>query len=152
MIFPNNIVDLTLFCVTQLDDCVLCKIYSTNNRKSSEQDEDHPEVVSDINSTTQLPQVLNTEIISPGLSLQGREAIMNDLCKLEKEQLKEQNPPGFRFDPTDRELVKYYLKPRVLNKPLPELSFMEVDLYTQNPNTLAGSYSLNIPFFILVFC
>nr|POE66314.1 nac transcription factor 32 [Quercus suber] len=121
----------------KLDDCVLCKIYSTNNRKSSEQDEDHPEVVSDINPTTQLPQVLNTEIISSGLSLQGREAIMNDLCKLEEEQLKEQNPPGFRFDPTDRELVKYYLKPRVLNKPLPELSFMEVDLYNQNPDTLA---------------
>nr|POF10818.1 nac transcription factor 32 [Quercus suber] len=121
----------------KLDDCVLCKIYSTNNRKSSEQDEDHPEVVSDINPTTQLPQVPNIEIISPGLSLQGREAIMNDLCKLEEEQLKEQNPPGFRFDPTDRELVKYYLKPRVLNKPLPELSFMEVDLYNQNPDTLA---------------
>ncbi|KAK9999994.1 hypothetical protein SO802_019597 [Lithocarpus litseifolius] len=62
---------------------------------------------------------------------------MNDLCKLEEEQLKEQNPPGFRFDPTDRELVKYYLKPGVLNKPLPELSFMEVDLYNQNPDTLA---------------
>ena len=69
MIFPNIIVDLTLFCVTQLDDCVLCKIYNTDNRKSSEQDEDHPEVVSDINTTTQLldidptmqlPQVLNT--------------------------------------------------------------------------------------------
>ena len=127
MIFPNIIVDLTLFCVTQLDDCVLCKIYNTDNRKSSEQDEDHPEVVSDINTTTQLPdidptmqlpQVLNIEIISPGLSLQGREAIMNDLCKLEEEQLKEQNPPGIRFDPADRELVKYYLKLRVLNKPL----------------------------------
>ena len=161
MIFPNNIVDLTLFCVTQLDDCVLCKIYSTNNRKSSEQNEDHLEVVSDINPTTQLPdidpttqlpQVLNTDIISLGLSLQGREAIINDLCKLEEEQLKEQNPPGFRFDPTDRELVKYYLKPRVLNKPLPELSFMEVDLYNQNPDTFAGSYSLKIPFFFLVFC
>ena len=69
MIFPNIIVDLTLFCVTQLDDCVLYKIYNTDNRKSSEQDEDHPEVVSDINTTTQLldidptmqlPQVLNT--------------------------------------------------------------------------------------------
>ena len=137
---------------TQLDDCVLCKIYSTNNRKSSEQNEDHPEVVSDINPTTQLPQVLNTDIISLGLSLQGREAIINDLCKLEEGQLKEQNPPGFRFDPTDRELVKYYLKPRVLNKPLPELSFMEVDLYNQNPDTFAGSYSLKIPFFFLVFC
>ena len=69
VIFPNIIVDLTLFCVTQLDDCVLYKIYNTDNRKSSEQDEDHPEVVSDINTTTQLldidptmqlPQVLNT--------------------------------------------------------------------------------------------
>ena len=77
---------------------------------------------------------------------------MNDLCKLEEERLKEQNPQGFRFDPTDRELVKYYLKPRVLNKPLPELSFMEVDLYNQNPDTLAGSYSLKIPFLFLVFC
>ena len=130
----------------------MCKIYNTNNRKSSEQDEDHLEVVSDINSTTQLPQVLNTEIISPGLSLQGRETIMNDLCKLKEEQLKEKNPPGFRFDPTNRELVKYYLKLRVLNKPQPELSFMEVDLYNQNPDTFAGSYSLKIPFFFLVFC
>ena len=139
----------------------MCKIYSTNNRKSSEQNEDHPEVVSDINPTTQLPdidpttqlpQALNTEIISSGLSLQGRDAIMNDLCKLKEEQLKEKNPPGFRFNPTDRELVKYYLKPRVLNKPRPKLSFMEVDLYNQNPYTLVDFYSLNIPFFFLVFC
>ena len=149
------------FCVNQLDDCVLCKIYNTNNRKSSEQDEDHSIVVSDINPTTQLPnidptkqmpQALKTEIISPGLSLQGRETIMNDLRKLKEEQLKEKNPPGFRFNPTDRELVKYYLKPRVLNKPRPKLSFMEVDLYNQNPYTLVGFYSLNIPFFFLVFC
>ena len=92
----------------------------------------------DIDPTTQLPQALNTEIISPGLSLQGRDAIMNDLCKLKEEQLKEHNPLGFCFDPTDKELVKYYLKSRVLNKPLPKLSFMEVDLYNQNLDTLAG--------------
>ncbi|KAK4608435.1 hypothetical protein RGQ29_002013 [Quercus rubra] len=62
---------------------------------------------------------------------------MNDLCKLKEEQLKEHNPLGFCFDPTDKELVKYYLKSRVLNKPLPKLSFMEVDLYNQNLDTLA---------------
>ena len=106
----------------------------------------------DIDPTTQMPQALKTKIISPGLSFQGRKAIMNDLCKLKKEQLKEKNPPGFCFDRTNRELVKYYLKPRVLNKPQPKLSFMEVDLYNQNPDTLASSYSLNITFFFLVFC
>ncbi|XP_038686005.1 NAC domain-containing protein 82-like [Tripterygium wilfordii] len=42
-------------------------------------------------------------------------------------------PPGFRFHPTDVELVKYYLKRKVLGKKLHFNAIAEVDIYKFSP-------------------
>lgn len=47
-------------------------------------------------------------------------------------------PPGFRFHPTDEELVNYYLK-RKINRQEIELDIIpEVDLYKCEPWELSG--------------
>ena len=55
--------------------------------------------------------------------------------------------PGFRFHPTDEELVSYYLKRKVLGKPVRFDAIGEVDIYKHEPWDLAGvvmmpSYSI----------
>ncbi|XP_077213389.1 NAC domain-containing protein 82-like isoform X2 [Tasmannia lanceolata] len=42
-------------------------------------------------------------------------------------------PPGFRFRPTDEELVKYYLKRKVMGKSLCSKVISEIDLYKFDP-------------------
>ncbi|KAF8011953.1 hypothetical protein BT93_I0164 [Corymbia citriodora subsp. variegata] len=42
-------------------------------------------------------------------------------------------PPGFRFHPTDVELVKYYLKRKVLGRRIPIKAIAEVDVYKFAP-------------------
>ncbi|XP_010533896.1 PREDICTED: NAC transcription factor 25 isoform X2 [Tarenaya hassleriana] len=42
-------------------------------------------------------------------------------------------PPGFRFHPTDEELVVHYLKKKVASIPLPVSIIAEVDLYKFDP-------------------
>ncbi|KAL0717252.1 hypothetical protein Bca4012_066574 [Brassica carinata] len=42
-------------------------------------------------------------------------------------------PPGFRFHPTDEELVVHYLKRKVASAPLPVAIIAEVDLYKFDP-------------------
>ncbi|BBN09808.1 protein MpNAC4 [Marchantia polymorpha subsp. ruderalis] len=46
--------------------------------------------------------------------------------------------PGFRFHPTDEELVGYYLKRKIQRKPIPENVVAVVDLYKWEPWDLAG--------------
>ncbi|WOK92778.1 NAC domain-containing protein [Canna indica] len=46
--------------------------------------------------------------------------------------------PGFRFRPTDEELVSYYLKRRVIGRPLRVDAIGEVDLYKFEPCELPG--------------
>lgn len=46
--------------------------------------------------------------------------------------------PGFRFHPTDEELVIYYLKRKVANKPFRFDAIAEVDIYKNEPWDLAG--------------
>ncbi|KAJ3672201.1 hypothetical protein LUZ60_006922 [Juncus effusus] len=41
--------------------------------------------------------------------------------------------PGFRFHPTDEELVIYYLKRKILNRPLKLDAIAEIDLYKLEP-------------------
>ncbi|CDY41351.1 BnaA01g31680D [Brassica napus] len=45
--------------------------------------------------------------------------------------------PGFRFHPTDEELVSYYLKRKVLGKPVRFDAIGEVDIYKHEPWDLA---------------
>ncbi|GFP98163.1 nac transcription factor 25 [Phtheirospermum japonicum] len=47
-------------------------------------------------------------------------------------------PPGFRFHPTDEELVVQYLKRKVLSCPLPASIIPEVDVYKSDPWDLPG--------------
>ncbi|XP_071725881.1 NAC transcription factor 56-like [Rutidosis leptorrhynchoides] len=44
-----------------------------------------------------------------------------------------QLPPGFRFHPTDEELVVHYLKKRAASAPLPVAIIAEIDLYKFDP-------------------
>ncbi|KAE8671938.1 NAC transcription factor NAM-B2 [Hibiscus syriacus] len=46
-------------------------------------------------------------------------------------------PPGYKFKPTDEQLVDFYLKRKAYNIPLPPVNlFREVDLYKYDPYTL----------------
>lgn len=48
-------------------------------------------------------------------------------------------PPGFRFHPTDVELVSYYLKRKIMGKKLIVDAIAEVDLYKFPPWDLPGN-------------
>jgi hypothetical protein len=47
-------------------------------------------------------------------------------------------PPGFRFHPTDEELVDYYLRKKVLSKKIDLDVIKDVDLYKIEPWDLQG--------------
>ncbi|XP_062172071.1 NAC domain-containing protein 1-like [Alnus glutinosa] len=49
-------------------------------------------------------------------------------------------PPRYRFCPNDDELVRYYLKPKVFNEPLPRNQIIDVNIYLHNPEFLAEKY------------
>ncbi|XP_050215264.1 NAC domain-containing protein 2-like [Mercurialis annua] len=44
-----------------------------------------------------------------------------------------QFPPGFRFHPSDEELIVHYLRNKVDSRPLPASIIAEIDLYKHNP-------------------
>ncbi|KAL6506083.1 Protein CUP-SHAPED COTYLEDON [Orobanche hederae] len=50
-------------------------------------------------------------------------------------------PPGFRFMPTDKELIIGYLRKKVNNEPIPVAEIIEVDLYKFTPKYLTENYS-----------
>ncbi|KAK4756708.1 hypothetical protein SAY87_006835 [Trapa incisa] len=49
------------------------------------------------------------------------------------QQTQTQLPPGFRFHPTDEELVVHYLKKKISSSPLPVSIIAEVDIYKFDP-------------------
>ncbi|KAL6964605.1 hypothetical protein U1Q18_035655 [Sarracenia purpurea var. burkii] len=56
-------------------------------------------------------------------------------------------PPGYRFCPTDTELVVHYLMKKMKNEPLPHNKIPILNLYQYNPYDLAGLvFSLNLYF------
>lgn len=50
-----------------------------------------------------------------------------------------QLPPGYRFHPTDEELVVHYLKRKIASAPLPVSIITEIDLYKFDPWELPGN-------------
>jgi len=52
-------------------------------------------------------------------------------------------PPGFRFHPTDEELVDYYLRKKVALKKIDLDVIKDVDLYKIEPWDLQGNLSSN---------
>lgn len=61
-----------------------------------------------------------------------------------------QFPPGFRFHPSDEELIVYYLQNKVTSRPLPASIIAEIDLYKYNPWELPSQFFLN-PISIVLF-
>ncbi|CAA0838491.1 Protein CUP-SHAPED COTYLEDON 3 [Striga hermonthica] len=62
------------------------------------------------------------------------------LCELEREELNEQGlPPGFRFHPTDEELITFYLASKVFNGSFSGVDIAEVDLNRCEPWELPES-------------
>lgn len=55
----------------------------------------------------------------------------------EGEEKKSTHPPGFRFMPTDEELVEYYLLPRLQGRPhVPNDCIIEDNVYRCHPDEL----------------
>lgn len=59
--------------------------------------------------------------------------------------------PGFRFHPTDEELVIYYLKRKVCRKPFKFNAISEVDIYKSEPWDLAGNTHLSNFYYLNLF-
>lgn len=54
--------------------------------------------------------------------------------------------PGFRFHPTDEELVRYYLRRKACGKPFRFQAVSEIDVYKSEPWELACNF---YPLFLL---
>jgi hypothetical protein len=55
-------------------------------------------------------------------------------------------PPGFRFHPTDEELVTYYLARKLMDPSFKVHAISEVDLNKCEPWDLPGTYDSSCPF------
>ncbi|CAH9086952.1 unnamed protein product [Cuscuta europaea] len=51
-------------------------------------------------------------------------------------------PVGYRFRPTDDELIRYYLEKKVMNQKLPPHEIPEENLYRHNPEDLSAKYKM----------
>ena len=47
-------------------------------------------------------------------------------------------PPGYRFYPTDAEIIVFYLRKKIDHQSLPPNKIIEVNLYGYDPDELAG--------------
>lgn len=47
-------------------------------------------------------------------------------------------PPGFKFNPTDEELIECYLKPKVQKQQVPCGIIFDADLYRYHPKELTS--------------
>jgi hypothetical protein len=62
-------------------------------------------------------------------------------------------PPGFRFHPTDEELVDYYLRKKIASRRIDLDVIKDVDLYKIEPWDLQGIiYSINHSSKLRLFC
>ena len=61
-----------------------------------------------------------------------------------------QLPPGFRFHPTDEELIVHYLKRKASSAPLPVAIIAEVDLYKFDPWELPSTQLYHTPLFLFL--
>lgn len=76
------------------------------------------------------------------------EAIMESIVKSDDDEEKELMLPGFRFHPTDEELVGFYLTRKVQNKRIKIDRIKEVDIYRHDPWDLPSKYMHTILCFI----
>lgn len=59
-------------------------------------------------------------------------------------------PPGFRFHPTDEELVVHYLKKKAASAPLPVAIIAEIELYKFDPWELPGNLDSSAYIYIYI--
>jgi hypothetical protein len=74
------------------------------------------------------------------------------LCELSEHEKKNEQglPPGFRFHPTDEELITFYLASKVFkNTCFNNVKFAEVDLNRCEPWELPGTYLILFTYFLL---
>lgn len=75
-----------------------------------------------------------------------------DLLQMEKESNSTfQFPPGFRFHPSDEELIIHYLQNKVTSLPLPAPVIADIDLYKYNPWELPSLFYTNFLFYLFHF-
>ncbi|KAH1040557.1 hypothetical protein J1N35_042300 [Gossypium stocksii] len=55
-------------------------------------------------------------------------------------------PPGFRFHPTDEELILHFLMKKLSSSPFPVSIILDVDIYKFDPWDLPGETRFNNPF------
>lgn len=60
-------------------------------------------------------------------------------------------PPGFRFHPTDEELVNYYLCRKCASQPISVPVIKEIDLYKFDPWQLPGTHLIPSILFHFVY-
>lgn len=60
-------------------------------------------------------------------------------------------PPGFRFHPTDDELVNHYLIRKCAGQPISVPIIAEIDLYKYDPWQLPGNFDFDFDFDIFNF-
>lgn len=80
--------------------------------------------------------------------------VKNKVCSFMEGDQKVSNysfPPGFRFHPSDEELIVHYLQNKISSRPLPASIMAEIDLYKYNPWELPSlCFVLCHPLFIWV--
>ncbi|CAL4993236.1 unnamed protein product [Urochloa decumbens] len=58
-----------------------------------------------------------------------------------------EHEPGFRFTPTDEDIVAHYLRPRAVNEPPPSANIVDMDILSYNPWDLVPEGSKEKYFF-----
>ncbi|KAI7750170.1 hypothetical protein M8C21_019304 [Ambrosia artemisiifolia] len=54
-------------------------------------------------------------------------------------------PIGYRFAPTDEELIRQYLEKKIKNEDVPKARISDADIYEDHPKELVGKYPQAIP-------
>ena len=60
-------------------------------------------------------------------------------------------PPGYKFDPSEFELIIFYLKRKILGELLPWNKIMDVELYNHSPEWLTGSFCFLFLYLFIFF-
>ena len=89
---------------------------------------------------------------------QRRQPVQQGVKEIEEEQVAWADeyfrscPPGYRFLPTDEQLIKDYLLRKVNNEPLPINRIRTVVLYDYRPDVLVGKRFVFLVHYFLVVC
>lgn len=84
------------------------------------------------------------------ITMNGQNIKIDHHCYRDDHEADDHQLPGFRFHPTDEELVGFYLRRKVDKKPLSIELIKQIDIYKHDPWDLPSmNYVLNLSFFFL---